>query len=185
MDLENIKSYWKDMDLGKKNQEQLLVMTKIKNHPKLKRIRIQFTIEAIFLLVFLALYRNAFDGFTKPNWANVLLISLAVAFILIRFIGHLILRNPVKEKNIRQSLTVFSKNLKIISVLTLITSFLFGLSVILFFIPTSDFTGNKYGILGGMFVTLIVSVILSGRIWLKRIKIIQRTVGELNDFQDL
>jgi len=41
MEFDTLKSDWKKTGNAKKNQEELLMMTKIKNHPIIKRIRIQ------------------------------------------------------------------------------------------------------------------------------------------------
>ena len=58
MELDKLKSIWKNTGSGKKNQNELLMMTKIKNHPKIKRMRGKFLIETLLILVFLREVRS-------------------------------------------------------------------------------------------------------------------------------
>ena len=181
MELENIKSHWQNTGKGKKNQTELLMMTKIKNHPKIKRIRVKLIIEAILLIVFLAVFYEGFDGAFKPLWANILLIVNTIAYIIVRFIGWLVLRNPVKEGNLKKSLISFQHTLKRMAISILLTSFLFGLAIISFFTSTIDFTKGKYFVLAGMIISLILLVYLSNRNWTKRIKNIKTTLIDFDD----
>jgi drug/metabolite transporter (DMT)-like permease len=184
MDLDKIKSNWKETGVGKKNQNELLVMTKIKNHPNIKNIKIKFFIEFVLLIVFVVVYYDGFDGETKPLWANILLVSSAAVYILNRFIGWLILRSPVKESNLKDSLKSFQYYLKRMALFTLLTSLLFGSSIILFFSTTIDFTKDKKIALAAMIVSLILLVFLSGRNWIKRVKEINYTLSELRETLD-
>ena len=181
MELENIKSHWQNTGKSKKNQTELLMMTKIKNHPKIKRIRVKLIIEAILLIVFLAVFYEGFDGAFKPLWANILLIVTTIAYIVVRFIGWLVLRNPIKEDNLKKSLISFQHTLKRMAISILLTSFLFGLAIISFFTSSIDFTKGKYFVLAGMIISLILLVYLSSRKWTKRIKGIKTTLIEFDD----
>lgn len=184
MEFENIKSNWKKTGAGKKDQGELLMMTKIKNHPNVKRIRIKFMIETILIIVFLAVYYDGFDGGHKPFWANALLIESTIMYIIIRFIGWMVLRNPIKGDNLKKSLTSFQDKLKGMAVLILLTSFIFGSAIILFFTSSLDSTIGKYFILAGMVLSLILLVYLSSLNWLKRIKGIKTTLLEFDDIAD-
>ena len=180
MELEKLKSDWKHAGTGKKNQNEILLMAKIKNHPKVKQIRIRFLIETIVIIAFLALYYDGFDGATKPIWVNIFLIGSTVAYILNRFIGWLVLRNPIEESNLTQSLKIFRNNLQRIFFFTLITSFLFGSSIILFFSVAIDFTKSKYMMFAGMIVFLVLLIFVSARNWLKKVRSIERTLEEFS-----
>ncbi len=181
MELDNLKSNWKKTGIGKKNQSELLMMTKIKNHPNIKRIRIKFIIETILLIVFSIVYYDGFDGATKPLWANLLLISTTTAYIIVRTIGWLVLRNPVNENNLKKSLINFQRKLKLMVISILLTSFLFGLAIISFFVSSIELTREKCFVLAGMILTLILLVYLSSRNWLKRIEGIKTTLIEFDD----
>ncbi|MEO8253684.1 MAG: hypothetical protein ABI554_04790 [Flavobacterium sp.] len=178
MEFDQIKSTWKKTGEDKKNQTELLMMTKIKNHPNIKRIRIKLIIETILLTIFLAVYYDGFDGATKPLWANILLITTTIAYIVVRFIGWLVLRNPVKEGDLKKSLVSFQNKLKIMVISILLTSFLLASAFISFFTSSINITKGKYFLLTGIIITLILLVYLSSRNWIKRIKHIKTTLME-------
>ncbi len=181
MEFDNLKSNWKKAGAGRKDQKELLMMTKIKNHPKIKRIRIKFIIETILIIVFLAVYYDGFDGATKPLWANLLLIGTTSLYIIIRFVGWLVLRSPINGDNLKASLLTFQNKLQRMAVSILLSSFLFGLAIILFFATSIDFTKGKYFMLAGMILSLILLVYISSRNWFKRVESINATLLEFND----
>lgn len=181
MDLDHLKSNWKNVGKEQKTPEELLAMTRIKNHPKVKRTRIKFLIETVLLVAFLMVYYDGFDGADKPFWANMLLICSGSIYILSRFVGWRILRNPIKDSNLKESLQNFHRNLKRISTAILFTSGLFGVAVISFFTTSIDFTKSKYLVLAFMVIVLFLLIYLSTRIWKSRIKSINYTLTELNN----
>ena len=140
MELDKLKSTWDQSSTGKKSQNELLIMTKVKNHPTIKKMKLKFLIEAILLIVFIAVYYDGFDGETKPLWANLLLIGATSLYIFVRFVGWLVLRNPINGDNLKQSLLNFQSKLKQITIAIVLTSFLFGCAVISFFSSSIDFT---------------------------------------------
>lgn len=184
MEFDNLKSNWKKAGVGKKDQKELLMMTRINNHPNIKKIRIKFIIEAILIIVFLVVYYDGFDGATKPLWANLLLIVAAISYIIVRFVGWLVLRNPIKGDNLKTSLVNFQNKLKRMAISVLVTSSLFGSAIILFFASSIDFTKGKYLILAGMVLSLMLLVYLSSRNWFKRVKGINTTLIEFKDASD-
>lgn len=184
MELDNLKSNWKKAGARKKNQNELLMMTKIKNHPDIRRIKIKFIIETIIIIAFLVIYYDGFEGANKPLWANLLLIGTATSYIIVRFVGWLVLLNPVKGDNLKTSLIIFKNKLKRIAISVLLTSFLFGSAIILFFVSSVDFTKEKYFMLAGMALSLILWVFLSSRNWFKRVESIDTTLLDFNNSTD-
>lgn len=180
MEFDSIKSNWKKAGIGIKAQDELLMMTKVKNHPHIIKIRIKLIIEAILIIVFLSVYYNMFDGATKPLWANLLLILSAISFIIIRVAGWLVLRNPIRSDNLKKSLAKFQNRLKQMAFSNMLTSFLFGMAIILFFISSVNFTNGKYLLLGGIIFSLILLAYLSSRNWFHRVKSINLTLKEFN-----
>ncbi|AKP49574.1 hypothetical protein [Cyclobacterium amurskyense] len=178
MELDKLKSTWDQSSTGKKSQNELLIMTKVKNHPTIKKMKLKFLIEAILLVVFIALYYDGFDGETKPLWANVLLIGATSLYIFVRFVGWLVLRNPINGDNLKQSLLNFQSKLKQITIGIVLTSFLFGCAVISFFSSSIDFTKEKYTAFAFMLFSLILLVYLSSRNWNKRISKIKTNLKE-------
>jgi hypothetical protein len=184
MELDDLKSKWKKVGEGKKGKNELLMMTKLKNHPNINRIRIKFLIETILIIVFLLAYYDGFDGAAKPLWANLFLIGAMISYIIARFVGWLVLRNPIKGDNLKTSLIAFQSKLKRIAISVLLTSFLFGLGIILFFASSINFTKEKYLVLAGMGLSLILLIYLSSQNWFKRVKGINATLLEFNDSAD-
>ena len=184
MELDNLKSNWKKVGFGKKGQNELSMMTKIKNHPNIKKIRIKFIIETILIILFLAVYYDGFDGATKPLWANLLLNVATISYIIVRFVGWLVLRNPIKGDNLKTSLVNFQNKLKRMAISVLVTSFLFGSAIILFFTSSIDFTKEKYLMLAGMVLLLMLLVYLSSRNWFKRVEDINTTLIDFNNSAD-
>jgi len=178
MELDKLKSTWDQSSTGKKSQNELLIMTKVKNHPTIKKMKLKFLIEAILLVVFIAVYYDGFDGETKPLWANVLLIGATSLYIFVRFVGWLVLRNPINGDNLKQSLLNFQSKLKQITIGIVLTSFLFGCAVISFFSSSIDFTKEKYTAFAFMLFSLILLVYLSSRNWNKRISKIKTNLKE-------
>lgn len=170
MELDNLKSNWKETSVTKKSKNELLMMTKVNNHPKLKRVRIKFFIEVTLLLVFAFVYFDGFDGDKKPLWANIVLVLAIVAYIAIRAIGLYLLRNPVQGNDLKVSLRIFENKIKRISLLSIATSLLFGITVILFFSSSINFTKEKYVILIVMIVMLLGAILFSHKNWKSRIK---------------
>jgi hypothetical protein len=184
MELDTLKSNWKSAGKGIKGHNELWKMTRIKNHPDIQRIRIKLMVEAVFITFFLAVYYDGFDGAFKPLWANILLFGSAVAYIIARVFGFLVVRNPVKGENLMKSLAGLRSTLKLAVNAILVTSFLFGSAIILFFSSSIDFTTGKYFVLGGMLLALVGLVYLSNRNWFKRIERIDKTLLEFNDIAD-
>jgi len=162
MEFDNLKSNWKEAGIGKKTPNELLMMTQIKNHP----------------------YYDAFDGATKPLWSNLLLIGSTGSFIIVRFVGWLVLRNPINGDNLKTSLITFQNKLRRIAISVLLTSLLFGSAIILFFSSSIDFTGGKYFMLAGMALSLTLLVYLSSRNWFKRVEGINTTLLNFNNSTD-
>ena len=180
MELDKLKSTWDQSSTGEKNQNELLIMTKVENHPTIKKMKLKFFIEALLLIVFMAVYYDGFDGGTKPLWANLLLIGATSLYIFVRFIGWIILRNPINGDNLKQSLLNFQSKLKQITIAIVLTSFLFGCAVIFFFSSSIDFTKGKYASIACMLLSLFLLVYLSSRNWSKRISKIKTNLKEFD-----
>lgn len=138
----------------------------------------------ILILGFSAAFYDAFDGANKPLWVNLLLIGAASSYIVVRFAGWLVLRNPVKGNNLIVSLRVFQINLQRIAVAVLLTSLLFGTALILFFSTSIRFTPEKYFLLAGLSLVFLLVVYLASRIWFKRASGINATLADFNNDSD-
>ena len=181
MKFNELKSNWQKSGDKTKSQSELQMMTKVKNQPKLKRIRIKLIIETVLLIAFLVVYKDAFDGDNKPLWVNIILGASVVLFILNDIIGYFTLQNPINGSNIKQSIDNLTHKLRRLSILSISSSLFFGVSVILFLTSTIHFTKGKYLMLAGMFITLIILTYLSYRNWSYRINHFQKVTEEFNE----
>lgn len=178
MDIHELKSAWKKSGGSKKNHDELEQMTKINNHPKLSRVRLKLIIESVGLIVLLAFYYDMLDGNDKPIWLNALFITSIVLFIGNGITGYLTLLNPVQGKDIAKSLSKLKTRLKKIRLFSLLTSFVFALTLISFLTLDIQFTTSKFALLAGMIVTLGVMTYLSYNIWSSRLNQIEKSVSE-------
>lgn len=178
MEIENIKTVWKKMGGENKSQSEISLMTRIRNHPGIVRMRFRLIIETIFIICFLVFYYDGFDGGGKPLWANIILITSAVAYVILRTVAWLVLRYPVRGTNLRISLTRFHRSLRLIAISIWLTSIFFGTAMILFFTSSANFTKGKYFVLTGIILSLIAITYLSGKILWKRIQDIQSTITQ-------
>lgn len=179
MNLESIQSNWNQAGAAPKSREELQRITRLRKHPLVNRIRIQFVIEALLLIAFVVVYYDAFDGHTKPLWTNGLLVAAGLAYIFTRYLGWRLLRNPVQGSDLKTSMNNFHRQLKRMARSVLISSFLFGSSVIIFFTSGITFTAEKYLLLAGMIITLVIFAYRVGRVWRERIRWIGQVMGEI------
>jgi len=180
MEFNELKSNWKESSGTSKSQTELKIMTSIKSNSKLKRIRLKLIIESTLLTLFLFSFYTMLDGNTKPIWLNVLLGFSILLFIINGIIGYLTLHNPIKGMNLKISIETFLTKLKRLSIMSIASSLFFGVSLILFLTSTIDLIQNKYLILIGMIITLLVAIYFSYRNWNYRINRFKNTMAELN-----
>jgi hypothetical protein len=180
MELENLKSGWLTAGSTLKNEADLLKMTKITNHPSLKRVRRKLLIETLLLIFLLVVYYDWFDGDKKPFYANLLLVLGLLLYIANDALGYISLLRPVRGINLKLSIENYLGSVKRLSVFSLVISFLYGISLIVFFASVIDFTREKRLILLGIIITLFQVLLWSARIWNKRIKALRQQVKDLD-----
>lgn len=181
MEFDEFKENWKNAGHKTKSQLELQGMTKVRNHPVLKRIRLKLLIEAVLLSAFLVVYHDFFDGAEKPFWINGCLIASAVLFLLNDLAGFFTLQQPVSGSNLTESVGKLRLKLKHLLRSSVTTSLFFGASLILFFSWGIDFTQAKYLLLAGMILGLLLFTYLSYKSWLNRLKQIQQSAEELDE----
>lgn len=180
MNLDQMKSDWQHTVSSQKDQTELWRMTKINNHPQLKRLRIKLILEMTFLTLFLIVYYDFFDGAQKPMWLNILLICASLIFVLNDLWGWFALRNPIQQNQLVQSLAALEQTLKRLRTSSLLASFIFSASIIIFFSSVIHFSTAKYIILAAMIINMLVFLYWSAVNWQKRIDQIKKAI---NTFQ--
>ena len=165
MELEELKSSWQSAGGAFKTEADILTMTRISNHPSLKRIRRKLVFEAIILSFILVVYYDWFDGDKKPVYANVMLISSLLLYIVNDIVGYISMLNPVSGINIKDSIKNYLIRIKRLAVCSLLVSFLYSVCLILFFSSVIKFTKEKNFILLGMLIILTQVMLWSYRVW--------------------
>lgn len=180
MELSELKSGWQNAGGDFKSESDLQRMTRIVNHPSIKKIRTKLVIETIIMIFFLCIYYDWFDGEKKPFYANVALIAGLLLYIVNDVVGYISIVRPVMENNLRRSLQNYLRRIKRLSILSVIITFLYSISIIIFFTSTIIFTKEKGLML--VFSTVIVFqiILLSKRIWAKWIKNLKQQVDDFN-----
>ena len=180
MELNELKSAWKNTGEALKSEVEIQKMTKINNHPSLKKIRRKLLIESMGLTLFLIVYHDWFDGHTKPMYVNALLVSSVVLYVLNDVVGYISLVKPVSGLNLKVSAQKFLARIKRLAVLSLIISMLYGSTLVLFFTSVISFTKTKYLVLGAIVLVFLVMTYYSWKIWNRWIKNLKLQV---QDFQ--
>lgn len=180
MELNNLKSDWKNAGEDFKSEADLLLMTKIANHPSIKKIRTKLIIEAIVLLFFLFIYYDWFDGDKKPFYANLSLVISLLLYIFNHVIGYISITRPIRGTNLKLSLQNYLMRIKRLSISSVIITFLYSISIIIFFTSVITFTKEKGLILVFSIVVAVQFILLSLRMWTKWIKNLELLVKDFN-----
>jgi len=179
MELDDLKSSWQSAGEGFKKEADILAMTRVSNHPSLKRIRRKLVFEAIILSFMLVVYYDWFDGDKKPVYANVLLVSSLLLYIVNDIVGYISMLNPVNGASIKLSIENYLVRIKRLAVCSLVFSILYSASLILFFTSVIKFTREKNFILLGMLILLTQLMLWSHRVWRNWIRRLSKQVKEL------
>jgi len=182
MELNDLKSGWQNAGEALKSEADLLKMLKISNHPSLKKIRIKLIFETIMLLLFLAIYYDWFDGDKKPFYANALLVISLLLYIANDVIGYISIK-PISGLNLKISIENYLARIKRLSVFSLVVSFLYSGSLIVFFASIINFTREKSFILLGLVIVLFQIMFWSQRVWRRWIKSLKQQVKDFDTIE--
>jgi hypothetical protein len=180
MELTMLKSTWKNAGENVKSEADLQRMTRVANHPSLRKIRIKLLVEVISLTVFLFVYRDAFDGDQKPFIANLFLVSSIVLYLTNNIIGYIFIARPATKGNLKVSLENYLSGIKRLSILSLLVSFLYSIALIVFFTMTIAFSQAKQMILAGLIATLCIVIYFSFRNWLRWINKLKQQIEDFD-----
>ena len=180
MELNDLKSGWQNAGASFKNEADLKKMTQITHHPTLKKIRTKLIVETIGLVFFLFVYYDWFDGDKKPFNVNVLLVSSLLLYILNDVIGYISIARPIRGINLKLSIQNYLLRIKRLSIVSLIISLAYSISIIVFFTSVINFTKEKRLILAGIIIVLFQIILLSFRIWNRRINNLKQQAKDFN-----
>lgn len=176
MELNDLKSNWQNAGRTSKSEAELLNMAKITHHPSLRNIRIKLIAETIFLLAFLVIYYDWFDGDKKPLYANIVLTTGLLLYIGNDIIGYVAIAKPISGINLKLSITNYFTRIKRLAILSLAFSFLYSISLIVFFTSVIHFNREKRFLLLGMIIVLLQLIFWSFRVWTMWIKNLKQQV---------
>jgi len=180
MELNDLKSVWKNAGGQLKSEEDLEKMTKIMNHPVIKRVKTKLAIQIALLVVFGFVYYDWFDGVRKPFYANAALITGLVLYVLNDIVGYISLTRPVGNTHLRQSVGDYLKRVKRLSLFSLIATLLYGSLIIVFFASAIHFTKEKALTLMFCLIIMIQLILLSSKLWARWIKKLNRQIADFN-----
>ena len=181
MELNDLKSRWQNAGGDFKSEADLQRMTRMINHPSIKKIRTKLVIETIVLSFFLLVYYDWFDGDQKPFYANLALVVGLLLYIFNDVIGYISITNPVvRGANLKLSIQNYLIGIKRLSISSIIITFLYSISIIIFFTSVITFTKEKGLIL--VFSTVLVLQLshLSFRMWHNWIKNLKLQVKDFD-----
>ena len=178
MELEDLKSDWQNGLIAEKSEDDLQKMTRITNHPTLKRIRTKLIIETICFVLFLLAYYDWFDGDKKPFYANAFLVVSLLFFIANDVVGYFSIEKRIEGSNLKTSLEKYLSKIKQLSTLSLMCTFLYSISILVFFTSVIHFTREKSFILVGISIIFIQLMFWSQRIWTRWIKKLEQQVSD-------
>lgn len=165
MELNELKSGWQNAGGNYRTEADLERMTKLNKHPALKRIRTKLIIQTSMVSLFLIVYYDWFDGDQKPLYANLLLFTGALLYILNDVIGYISLAKSVMKETLQSSVQHLLGRVKRLSRLSLIVSFLYSVCLFAFFLSVVTFTKEKSFILLGMILVLVQLTHISYKVW--------------------
>jgi len=179
MELNDLKSSWQNAGGHFKGKTELADMTRITHHPSLKKIRRKLIAETIFLLFFLFIYYDWFDGDQKPLYANLVLVIGLLLYIANDIIGYISVAKPIHGSNLKLSISSYFSGIKRLAVFSLTFSLLYSICLIVFFTSVIHFTREKRLLLVALAILLFQLIFWSFRVWNRRIKSL---VEQVKDF---
>jgi hypothetical protein len=180
METTDLKELWKTIPNPKKNTEQLVEMLKESNHPILKGIRRQLTLELIGFSVFLACYYTMFDGTYKPVLSNLVLILAIVTPIFHNIKGYWLYQNIKDAANLRDSLNAYLKRVNNYAVQAIGTRLIFAAGLMFFFTNGLNLGPQKLLLAScGILVIFSLQLFFLYKIWKSRIDRLKININAL------
>jgi cation transport ATPase len=169
MDIDDLKSDWRQAGNESLSEKELATMTRVRNHPSLRKLRTKFMTEIIALAALLLLYYDGFDGAEKPFLINILLVMSILLYIISNSLGYSQIQNPSVSGNIREALAEQRRSLKRLAVFSLTSSVVYATALMVFFTYQMVFTQRKYIILTALILSSFLLFYYSWISWQRKI----------------
>ena len=169
MNIDELKSEWHQAGREPHSEKELAMMTRVRNHPSLRRLRTKFMTEIVALTGLLFLFYDGFDGAEKPLVVNILLIFSIVFYIINNALGYFHLQNPSVSGNIREALIKQTHSLKRLAVLSMASSVVYAATLLFFLTCQVAFNQRKYVILSALLLAFFLLFYYSWISWQRKI----------------
>jgi hypothetical protein len=169
MNIDDFKTSWQNAGEESYSGKDIEMMTKITNHPTLKKIRAKLLAEATLLTALLFGYYDGFDGADKPLYLNILLGMSICLYILNNVAGYIFIKTPATLLNIKLSLYKQVTTLKRVRLFSLFSSAFYAVCLLAFFTNGVSFTSQKYLIITLAILVYLVLFIISHLSWQRKI----------------
>lgn len=176
--MDPLKEAWKGAGTSTKSTADIKEMLKENKHPVLKKIRRQMIVEIVGFSIFGSVFYDFFDGHKKPLFAVIILVASLLLVISHNLFGYLNAKRSVKGNNLRVSLEKYQRELKTFALLSIISRVIYTAGLAIYF------TWPAYMRLWPVLLLLVLvalQVIIVARMWRKRIRAINTTVGSLKE----
>lgn len=176
--MDPLKEAWKGAGNSTKTTEDLREMLRRNRHPVLKSIKLQMIIEIIGFTVFGLVFYDFFDGHEKPLYAIIILVASLLLVIFHNLIGYFNAKRSVRGENLRVSLEKYEEELKTFAFISVLSRVIYTAGLTIYFVWPHYM--NLWPML--LLLALVVAqVIIVARMWGKRIRAINTTVGSLKE----
>lgn len=169
MNIDDLKSEWQSAGQESLSEKELAMMTRVRNHPSLHKLRIKFMTEIVTLTIFLFLFYDGLDGAQKPLVVNILLIISIIIYIINNALSYYYIQNPLVSGNFREALAKQVYSLKRLAVFSLTSSVVYAATLLFFLTYQTAFTQRKYIILSALIVTFSLLFYYSWISWQRKI----------------
>lgn len=169
MNIDDFKSNWQNKEDQPFNETNIELMTKVNQHPSLRKVKLKLIVEAVLLTALLFLYYDGFDGDKKPFLINALLVASIVLYVVNNMVGYWFLKNPDTGKNFREMAASQKNRLKNISLFSMASSVIYSISLLTFLTSQIVFDQRKYILLAGIVVILVLMLYFSWISWQRKI----------------
>ncbi|MGX5856196.1 hypothetical protein ACWKW6_21270 [Dyadobacter jiangsuensis] len=169
MNIDDLKSEWQSAGQGSLSEKELAMMTRVRNHPSLRKLRIKFMTEIVALTAFLFLFYDGLDGAQKPLIVNILLIISVTIYIINNALSYYHIQNPMVSGNFREALAKQVHSLKRLAVFSLTSSVVYAATLLFFLAYQTAFTQRKYIILSALILTFSLLFYYSWISWQRKI----------------
>ena len=180
METDNLKSVWQGIAPAQKSKEDLNKMCKEHSNPVLKSIKKQMIIELLGFTAFLFCYYSMFDGADKPLFVNII-ITIAILAPILHHVKSYKLQKLFKGgTNLKDNLTDFVSNLKVLRVENLITRIIYISGMMLFFTYNINFSESNWWALVAILIVFSAQLFILHKVWSVRINKLKLVLQEFS-----